>query len=374
MKRLISSAAVILISGAVFFGCGKSSGSSVGMNSSGGSGSGSVTSTAGSNLGTATFVGTQAPGDVWEVTTTGGSTYMATDETNNALSFSGNIDTLSDGFLSFGTDSLGLGAPGAGLVLFPNGGTPGSGGSFAANPLFLSQQGSCPTSNGTIVAVVVPTANWNSSSNAYDIVPFTVNGSSIVVSPTSYTLTGVATPQGNIDLTCNNGVITGANGNGGTVTGVISGDGVFALDEGNNPDSSESGLIGTLSSASPVAVSSVAASSNTYLGVGYNESTSPTSPGSAILAKLTGTGTGFTAAQFTNPASKTTTSSGGTVTLSGAAQSTNGLLTGNLFTPTSGSAQAGAAVVNPLSNGKYEMFIIVENSATSANTLTFFQQ
>ncbi len=186
---------------------------------------------------TRSYLGTQAPGDVWDWTISK-STFSATNETNGFI-YSGTKSVLSTGFLKLvitsttdpnvavGQAAYALELPGTAMIIKPAG-------ADALPPIVACSLGSNPP--GPTVSfnfVAIPKTGQNAQDEAYGHVTYTVAGNDYQGQTQRFAIDGTSLPSTLSHFVGDHGRMTNLNGpNGTTTSAAMTPSGVCALDYG----------------------------------------------------------------------------------------------------------------------------------------------
>jgi len=200
-----------------------------GCGGSGSSATGSTTTGTTGNV-TSQYVGTQSPGDVWNMSISN-TTFSATD-TSLSYNYSGSVLLQASGIfkLTFNaTNDPSLTVPAVGFAFHvPGVGLVARFGDSTHTPLVAVVLGVCPTADGSYNFVAVPRKAWASTTDAaYGTATYTASSAQLAVDP--FLISGIAQPVSTVDVTCSAGV-----GTAGTKTMVISPTGSIVVDFGLN--------------------------------------------------------------------------------------------------------------------------------------------
>ncbi len=207
----------------ILAGCG-GSGGGVGGTTTGSSGTGST----GGSGATAQYVGTQAPGDVWNMSINY-TTFTATDS-SLSTTYSGSVLLEASGIyklsLNQSTDPN-LPAPAVGFAFHvPGVGLVARFGDSTHGAVVAVVLGNCPTVDGSYNFVAVPRKGWSSSTdNAYGTATYTAASSNLAINP--FLINGTSEASILANISCSAGV-----GTAGTKTLVVSPTGSLVIDMG----------------------------------------------------------------------------------------------------------------------------------------------
>jgi hypothetical protein len=295
------------------------------------------------------YLGTQAPGDVWSWQLTA-TTFSATNQTQNTH-YSGTKATLPTGFLKLtigstddpnvaaGSSAYALEFPGTALLVKPAG-------ADTKPPIVAGSLGGNPAGpNVSFNFVAVPGAAFDqTTSQAYGHVAFAVTNNTYSGTSKRFAIDGTALPDGPSNFVGNNGLMTDTDGmNGVNATGAMTPTGVCVLDYGPNAG----GVIGVIQPAANVNLSEM--TSRSFRGYLINQ-------GKTQCVTVTPNGDGtLHGAGYANPSGVETGTfdNGSGVTVSFTGQPNPGELTTTITT--TGSTETLVVAVN-LVNGKYMLF------------------
>lgn len=202
------------------------------------------------------YLGTQAPGDVWTWTISNG-TFTATNETKN-YTYSGTESVLPTGFLKLqmqtttdpnvnpGDSAYAIELPNTALVLEPAG-------ADTNPPVTACALGSNPP--GPSVSynyVTVPSTTWTNAMAAGGYVTFNVSGNNYSGTSHDLNVGGSLLNTGTASFTCVGGHLT-CTSNGVNYNGAVTPSGVIVVDYGPG----NGGIIGVQQPASPISLSAV---------------------------------------------------------------------------------------------------------------------
>jgi len=370
-------------------------------------GCGSSSSSASTN-----FAGTQSPGDFWSWTVDNNAgTFTAVNNTKN-YNYSGSVSALSGN--SAGISKLSVTSttdPGlttlpqsAYVVELPNTAllvatAPFYNSAFSGTqlsirpPVFAAAQGSCPSSGATVNWIIMPPANWCSTTsdanplgnngngcssgadNAYGTAQITVSGGTYTIAINSYDLAGDRDPNSPTLTggTCSNGVIQWSDSSGNPVRVSFTPSGVFFV------DMPQQAIVGIVQPSSNVDLndflngrtfkalyhtaldsagifttqSSCAAGGGTWVtGTCGTHSTQPVS--------ATTDGTTFTGQGFSNIDNGTASQGGGSIGFANATQSAPGLISAT-FTSVGTTQSTPMVMAVRQVNGKYVALIVTSS-------------
>lgn len=293
------------------------------------------------------YLGTQAPGDVWTWDLTG-STFSATNQTSGNI-YSGTEQVLPTGFLKLtinsttdtnvtpGSSAYALEFPGTALLIKPAG-------NDTNPPIFAGSLGGNPAGPSVSFNYVnVPGYAYNQTTDqAYGHVTFAVTGNSYDGTSIRYAINGTQLANGPSDFTGNQGMMTDTSAST-PATGAMTPSGVCVLDYGP----ARGGVIGVIQPAANVDLTVL--SSFSYKGFLINSgktqcvSTTPNGDGT-----MHGVGYALPSGVETG-----TTDGGGGVTISFTGQPAPGEVTTTITT--SSGTETLVACVNQV-NGKYMLF------------------
>jgi hypothetical protein len=223
-QRAMAAATCALSIGAlslvILAGCGGSGGGGTGTGSTGTSGSGGPATTQ--------YVGTQSPGDVWNMSISN-TAFTATD-TSLSTTYSGSVLLGADGVYKLSINQStdpNLPAPAVGFAFYvPGVGLVARFGDATHTPVVAVVLGTCPTADGNYNFVAVPRKGWIAATdNAYGTASFTASTSQLAVSP--FLINGTAAAAISADISCSAGV-----GTAGSRTMVITPTGSLLIDNG----------------------------------------------------------------------------------------------------------------------------------------------
>ena len=258
---------------------------------------GFVIATCTTGVTTRSYLATQNPGDVWTWSLNSDSTFSATNE-ETGYTYSGDLDTLSSGFLKFtiqsttdpgatvGDIAYGFEVPDTALVIKPAGST---------DAIFGVAQGPCP-STGTIHAnsIDIPRPGWTYSvDHAYSTVTAIITGSTLEVSSDKYNLDGsLNSHEDSTGLTCADGRVTNPSS---PSVATMTPNGGYLVDSG----SGNGGNFGMQAPVSDIVISDVLASGREYRGILYKDINTPSESTELIWARPNGSG-GLAGGQYTD--------------------------------------------------------------------------
>ncbi|MBS1718745.1 MAG: hypothetical protein JSS72_13535 [Armatimonadetes bacterium] len=297
---------------------------------------------------TATYLGTQRPGDVWSWTLNA-DTFTATNSTLG-YTYSGTKSTLSTGFLKLtitstndpgvtvGQSAYALEYPNTALIIKPMG-------ADTRPPIFAGSLGSNPAGpTVTFNYVKVPKNGWLSTDEAYGYVTFNVSGNNYDGTTNTYDINGNFLGNNPSQFVGNNGEMTDLNPQGGIqTTGAMTPSGVCVLDYGPG----NGGAIGVKQPAAPVDLTSLGTKS--FRGYLVNQ-------GKTQCVTVTPNGDGtLHGAGYQNPTGVETGTldGGGGVTVTFTGQPAPGLV--SIDIATSGGAEHIVAAISSV-GGKFMIF------------------
>jgi len=392
MKRLLSVLTAVFLVSLLLAGCSGSSSSPVPSKNS--------------------YVGTQTSGDFWTLSTTtiaGVETYTATDAvtgytySGNVTALSGNATGFSENTLTSSTDpaasadlsaftGYGIVIPGTLVMTVPgpfytldNGDGIEYTGSYNP-PIIAIDQGSCPTAGGTFNWIFVPPSTWCSGDDsngtcpagttvgaAFGTATITVSGSSYNMTVQPYFLDGTADSPAKPLVgsltggTCSNGVISGTDSNGNSLSISFTLSGMFFIDLPSGMGS----IVGAQVLASPVGnFTTILQSGNTFVGWNFTSfksinndtlSTAYAGPMTEPVMSTSSDGTTFTGTPFTDlPSGTLQTSQGAAATFTYADENVSPGLIHAKETNTQGDTHNVYFVVTQI-NGKYYFFNVTDH-------------
>lgn len=247
---------------------------------------GLVIATCTTGVTTRSYLATQNPGDVWSWSLNSDGTFDATNE-ETGYDYSGDLDTLTSGFLKFtitsttdpgatvGDIAYGFEVSDTVLVIKPAGST---------DAIFGVAQGSCPPS-GTLIAnaIDIPHPGWAYSVNhAYSTITATISGATIDVSSDKYNLDGSLNEhEDSTGLTCSSGRVTNPLS---PSVATMTPNGGFLVDNG----SGNGGNFGMQAPTSNVSISDVLAAGREYRGILYKDINTASESTELIWARPSG--------------------------------------------------------------------------------------
>lgn len=307
------------------------------------------------------YLGTQAPGDVWEWNITE-STFTAKNDTTG-YTYDGTAVALPTGFtklnvqnttdpgVTVGQSAYALEMPGTALLIKPAG-------ADTKPPIVASSLGTNPPGpTASFNYVVVPKPSWTSTDEAYGHVTFNVTGNSYVGVSKVFRLDDVALPDGNANFTGVNGYMSTTNiPGGGLSTGAMTPSGVCVLDYGP----SNGGVIGVKQPDQPVDLSVLG--SKSFRGYLINQGKTQ-----CVVCTPNGDGTLHGAGYADPSGAETGTLDGGSgVTISFTSQPNPGEIKLNISV--GGGYETVVACVNQVS-GKYMLFGFGAGGGTPYNVV-----
>lgn len=322
------------------------------------------------------YVGTQSPGDLWQLTINDAAkTFTATNQ-SAYLSYSGTITALPSGFYSTtitsstdpglptGTTGYAVEVPGLALVI--------SLGGPRDKPIAAITPGACPNLSGTLDADLINLGKStydSTSSESYASVTATQSGSNYDISVNSYLLDGTLRSSQSGALpspgTCSGGVVTVPNvpsGSGGTstVTAIAAANGLYVLDLGRDSltNTGKGGAVGTTTEIGASEVST--AMSLNYIGFLFKRNSTPIT---TLVGFGPGSGTSITGGAYANLATDAFSAHGTDIAIDLPAMNSNGFLQGTV-TDANGTHTPFVAVITQ-SGGKYFLFGLTTDTSTT---------
>lgn len=315
---------------------------------------------------TRAYLGTQAPGDVWDWTISSG-TFMATNETTG-FTYTGTEAPLPTGFMKLaitattdpgvtvGQAAYAVEIPGTALVIKPAG-------DDANPPIVACSLGKNPA--GPVCKfnwINIPKRGWAATDDAYGTAIFNVTGNSYDGTSNRFAIDGTALGPNPVVMTGDNGRMTMPNGPGGaTVTAAMTPAGVAVFDFG----SGQGGVIGVKQAAANVDLADLA--SHTYKGLLINQGKTQ-----CVSATSNGDGTMHGQGYALGGGVETGTSDNGSgVTITFTGQPAPGEV--RISLTTSGGTETLVACINQV-GGKYILFGFGEGSDTLPYNFLLVQQ
>jgi hypothetical protein len=261
--------------------------------------------------GSASYLGTQSPGDVWSWTITkdgsGNGTFAGTDNTSGNT-YSGSLSTLRNNFLQLTitatTDSNVTVPTVAYAVEFPNTALIVKPAGANDAPIIAAAQGSCP-SPANYNWIKMPNQTWDVNTDpAYGTAVTTAGGSGFDLSLSPSLLSGTALSSVPLTgLSCTDGVLNSTAP--GTPTFDVTPSGAFISDQGTG-----GGVVGMLQPAADIGTTNILQQGREFRGfvfmthppfqVSGNSCGSPVDKTQAIWARSLGSGNPITAAEYTD--------------------------------------------------------------------------
>jgi hypothetical protein len=307
---------------------------------------------------THTYLGTQSPGDVWNITISGGS-FEATNVTTT-YTYSGTKTTLANGFLKLvvtastepgvpldGTAiAYAMEVPGVAVLLKPGG---------ADSKIIAGvSTGACPTESASYNYVQMPPPGWNAISNeAYGRADLTVSGSDIAIAANNRFLDGTsAGPTNNLTGTCSDGEMTFSNDP--EHRAAITPAGVVVQDNGPGAG----GIVGVQAPSVGVTAANLAAAGREFRGVLFKNDDATEEDTQAVWVRTDVGGSSLIGGMYTDFEGNVEDAAS-TATIDNLNEPTPGQFNATLDTP-GGPPGSFVLMVNEI-GGKYMIFGIGEN-------------